>query len=185
MADKPVRADKAQAVAELTDKFRESSATVLTEYRGLTMSQLSTLRRSLGRETTYKVSKNTLTRRAAREAGVTGLDELLVGPTAIAFVGGDPVVAAKSLRDFAKTNPTLVIKGGVIDGRPMSADDIRTLADLESREVLLAKLAGAMKGTLTKAAGLFQAPLSQVARLAAALHEATEDDAPAETSTEG
>jgi large subunit ribosomal protein L10 len=204
MADKPVRADKAQAVAELTDKFRESSATVLTEYRGLTMSQLSTLRRSLGRETTYKVSKNTLTRRAAREAGVTGLDELLVGPTAIAFVGGDPVVAAKSLRDFAKTNPTLVIKGGVIDGRPMSADDIRTLADLESREVLLAKLAGAMKGTLTKAAGLFQAPLSQVARLAAALQEkkaaepqpaadadaptgaeATEDDAPAETSTEG
>jgi large subunit ribosomal protein L10 len=171
MADKPVRADKAQAVAELTDKFRESSATVLTEYRGLTMSQLSTLRRSLGRETTYKVSKNTLTKRAAQEAGVTGLDDLLAGPTAIAFVGGDPVEAAKSLRDFAKTNPTLVIKGGVVDGRPMSADDIRTLADLESREVLLAKLAGAMKGNLSKAAGLFQAPLSQVARLAAALQE--------------
>jgi large subunit ribosomal protein L10 len=203
MTDKP-RPDKAQAVAELTDKFRESSATVLTEYRGLTMSELTTLRRTLGRETTYKVSKNTLTKRAASEAGVTGLDDLLVGPTAIAFVGGDPVVAAKGLRDFAKTHPTLVIKGGVIDGRPMSADDIRTLADLESREVLLAKLAGAMKGTLTKAAGLFQAPLSQVARLAAALQEkkaaepqpaadavaprgaaATEDAAPAETSTEG
>jgi large subunit ribosomal protein L10 len=206
MTDNP-RPDKAQAVAELTDKFRESSATVLTEYRGLTMSELTTLRRTLGRETTYKVSKNTLTRRAASEAGVTGLDDLLVGPTAIAFVGGDPVEAAKGLRDFARVHPTLVIKGGVVDGRPMSADDIRTLADLESREVLLAKLAGAMKGTLTKAAGLFQAPLSQVARLAAALQEkkaaepqpaadataeateapaeATEDAAPAATSTEG
>jgi large subunit ribosomal protein L10 len=203
MTDNP-RPDKVAAVAELTDKFRESSATVLTEYRGLTMSELTTLRRALGRETTYKVSKNTLTRRAANEAGVTGLDDLLVGPTAIAFVGGDPVEAAKGLRDFAKTHPTLVIKGGVIDGRPISADDIRTLADLESREVLLAKLAGAMKGTLSKAAGLFQAPLSQVARLAAALQEkkaaepqpaadaeapqgaeATEDTAPAETSTEG
>jgi large subunit ribosomal protein L10 len=212
MTDNP-RPDKAQAVAELTDKFRVSSATVLTEYRGLTMSELTTLRRALGRETTYKVSKNTLTKRAAQEAGVTGLDDLLVGPTAIAFVGGDPVDAAKGLRDFARTHPTLVIKGGVVDGRPMSADDIRTLADLESREVLLAKLAGAMKGTLTKAAGLFQAPLSQVARLAAALQEkkaaepqptaeapaeaaagtadaseaseATEDAAPAETSTEG
>jgi large subunit ribosomal protein L10 len=212
MTDNP-RPDKAQAVAELTDKFRASSATVLTEYRGLTMSELTTLRRALGRETTYKVSKNTLTKRAAQEAGVTGLDDLLVGPTAIAFVGGDPVDAAKGLRDFAKTHPTLVIKGGVVDGRPMSADDIRTLADLESREVLLAKLAGAMKGTLTKAAGLFQAPLSQMARLTAALQEkkaaepqptaeapaeavagtadaseaseATEDAAPAETSTEG
>jgi large subunit ribosomal protein L10 len=212
MTDNP-RPDKVQAVAELTDKFRESSATVLTEYRGLTMSELTTLRRTLGRETTYKVSKNTLTKRAASAAGVTGLDDLLVGPTAIAFVGGDPVEAAKGLRDFAKTHPTLVIKGGVIDGRPMSADDIRTLADLESREVLLAKLAGAMKGTLTKAAGLFQAPLSQVARLAAALQEkkaaepqptaeapaeavgdpadvsasaeAPEDTAVAETSTEG
>jgi large subunit ribosomal protein L10 len=212
MTDNP-RPDKAQAVAELTDKFRESSATLLTEYRGLTMSELTTLRRTLGRETTYKVSKNTLTKRAASEAGVTGLDDLLVGPTAIAFVGGDPVEAAKGLRDFAKTHPTLIIKGGVVDGRPMSADEIRTLADLESREVLLAKLAGAMKGTLTKAAGLFQAPLSQMARLAAALQEkkaaepqptaeapaeaagdpadvsasveAPEDTAPAETSTEG
>jgi large subunit ribosomal protein L10 len=170
MTDNP-RPDKAQAVAELTDKFRESSATVLTEYRGMTMSELTTLRRALGRETTYKVSKNTLTKRAASEAGVTGLDDLLVGPTAIAFVGGDPVEAAKGLRDFARTHPALVIKGGVVDGRPVSADDIRTLADLESREVLLAKLAGAMKGTLGKAAGLFQAPLSQVARLAAALQE--------------
>jgi large subunit ribosomal protein L10 len=203
MTDNP-RPDKAQAVAELTDKFRESSATVLTEYRGLTMSELTTLRRALGRETTYKVSKNTLIKRAANEAGVTGLDDLLVGPTAIAFVGGDPVEAAKGLRDFARTHPTLVIKGGVLDGRPMSADEIRTLADLESREVLLARLAGAMKGTLGKAAGLFQAPLSQLARLAAALEEkkaaepqpaadaeapqgaeATEDAAPAATSTEG
>jgi large subunit ribosomal protein L10 len=192
MTDKP-RPDKAAAVAELTDKFRDSSATVLTEYRGLTMSELTTLRRALGRETTYKVSKNTLTKRAAEQAGITGLDDLLVGPTAIAFVGGDPVEAAKGLRDFARTHPTLVIKGGVVDGRTMSGDDIRTLADLESREVLLAKLAGAMKGNLAKAVGLFQAPLSQVARLGAALQEkkaaepqpAAAAEAPAAEATEG
>jgi large subunit ribosomal protein L10 len=171
MADKPVRSDKVATVAELTDLFRGSSATLLTEYRGLTMSQMTTLRRTLGRETTYEVSKNTLAKRAAADAGISGLDDLLVGPTAIAFVGGDPVEAAKGLRDFAKAHPLLVLKGGVLDGRALSADEVRKLADLESREVLLAKLAGAMKGNLSKAAGLFQAPLSQVARLAAALQE--------------
>lgn len=171
MAGNSVRTDKVEAVAELTDKFRESSAAVLTEYRGLTMSQLTNLRQTLGRETTYSVAKNTLTKRAAAQAGVTGLDDLLTGPTAIAFVGGDPVLAAKTLRDFAKTHPLMVIKGGVVDGRTMSAAELKTLADLESREVLLAKLAGAMKGNLTKAAGLFQAPLTQLARLGAALQE--------------
>lgn len=171
MADKPIRADKATAVAELTEQFRGSSATVLTEYRGLTVAQLKQLRRALGRETTYAVAKNTLAKRAATEAGISGLDDLFSGPTALAFVSGDPVEAAKGLRDFAKANPLLVIKGGVFEGKPMSADEVRRLADLESREVLLAKLAGAMKANLSKAAALFQAPLSKTARLAAALQD--------------
>jgi large subunit ribosomal protein L10 len=182
MADKPVRADKASAVAELTDNFRNSPATVLTEYRGLTVKQLTELRRSLGKETTYSVSKNTLAKRAATDAGIDGLDELFTGPTALAFVSGDPVEAAKALRAFAKTNPHLKIKGGVFEGRAITADEVNKIADLESREVLLAKLAGAMKGNLTKAAGLFQAPLSQVARLAAALQEKREKDGSAEAA---
>jgi large subunit ribosomal protein L10 len=184
MADTQVRPDKAAAVAELTEQFRESSAAVLTEYRGLTMSQLTTLRRSLGRETTYAVSKNTLTKLAAQDAGLDGLDELLSGPTAIAFVKGDPVEAAKGLRDFAKTHPLLVIKGGVLDGKALTADEIKKLADLESREVLLAKLAGAMKANLSKAAATFQAPLTQMARLAQALQEKKAADAPAATEAE-
>ena len=179
MADTQVRPDKAAAVAELTDQFRDSSAAVLTEYRGLTMSQLTTLRRTLGRDTTYAVSKNTLTKLAAHGAGLDELDELLTGPTAIAFVKGDPVEAAKGLRDFAKAHPLLVIKGGVLDGRALTADEIKKLADLESREVLLAKLAGAMKANLSKAAATFQAPLTQMARLGAALQEKKAADAPA------
>jgi large subunit ribosomal protein L10 len=171
MADKPVRADKATAVAELTEQFRDSSATLLTEYRGLTVAQLKELRRSLGRETTYAVAKNTLAKRAAVDAGISGLDDLFTGPTALAFVSGDPVEAAKSLRDFAKAHPLLVIKGGVFEGRPVSADDVKKLADLESREVLLAKLAGAMKASMSKAAATFQAPLAQAARLAQALQD--------------
>src|SRR5215210_32217 len=174
MADKPVRADKASAVAELTDQFRNSSATVLTEYRGLTVAQITELRRSLGGQTKYSVSKNTLAKRAANDAGIDGLDELFTGPTALAFVSGDPVEAAKGLRAFARTHPVLIIKGGVFEGRAITADEVSRIADLESREVLLAKLAGAMKGNLTKAAGLFQAPLAQVARLAAALQEKRE-----------
>src|SRR5919202_373514 len=176
MGDKPVRADKAAAVAELTDSFQNSAATVLTEYRGLTVSEITELRRTLGGQTTYAVSKNTLARRAAADAGIAGLDELFTGPTALAFVTGDPVEAAKGLRAFARTHPVLVIKGGVFEGRAISAAEVNKIADLESREVLLAKLAGAMKGNLTKAAGLFQAPLSQVARLAAALQEKREKD---------
>ena len=174
MADKPVRADKATAVAELTESFRASSATLLTEYRGLTVAQLKELRRTLGRTTTYAVTKNTLAKRAATDAGISGLDTLFTGPTALAFVSGDPVEAAKGLREFAKTHPLLVIKGGVFEGKAVSADEVRRLADLEPREVLLAKFAGAMKANLSKAAATFQAPLTQMARLAAALQDKRE-----------
>ncbi|TDC84842.1 50S ribosomal protein L10 [Micromonospora sp. KC606] len=176
MADKPIRADKATAVAELTESFRNAGAAVLTEYRGLTVSQLTQLRRSLGKETTYTVAKNTLAKRAAADAGISGLDELFTGPTALTFVSGDVVEAAKGLRDFAKANPKLVIKGGVFEGKAISAAEVTKLADLESREVLLAKLAGAMKGNLSKAAALFQAPLSKTARLAAALQDKREKE---------
>ncbi len=171
MADKPVRSDKADAVAELADKFRSSSATLLTEYRGLKVSQLTQLRRALGRDTTYAVAKNTLAKRAAEEAGFAGLDELFTGPTALAFVSGDPVEAAKGLRDFAKANPLLLIKGGVFEGKPLTTADVQKLADLESRDVLLAKLAGAMKANLSKAAATFQAPLTKMVRTAAALQD--------------
>jgi large subunit ribosomal protein L10 len=170
------RPDKAAAVAELTEGFRTSSAVVLTEYRGLTVAQLKELRRSLGSNVTYAVVKNTLTRIAAREAAVSGLDDLLAGPSAIAFVSGDPVEAAKGLRDFARANPMLVIKGGVMDGRSLTPEEIKTLADLESREVLLAKLAGAMKASLSGAVSLFAAPLSQTARLIEALRAKAEQD---------
>jgi large subunit ribosomal protein L10 len=178
--------EKTAAVAEITGRFRSSSAAVLTEYRGLTMAQLTQLRRSLGSETTYAVVKNTLTKLAASEAGYPIPEELLTGPTAIAFVSGDPVEAAKGLRDFARTNPSLVIKGGVVEGKALSADEVRRLADLESREVLLARLAGVLQASLSKAAGLFQAPLSQVARLVAALQEKKQsaDAAPAVAESE-
>ena len=178
------RPDKAAAVAEIADRFRESNAAVLTEYRGLTVAQLKELRTALRGNATYAVVKNTLTQVAAKEAGVEGLDEQLVGPSAIAFVTGDPVAAAKGLRDFAKANPQLVVKGGVLEGRALTAEDVTKLADLESREVLLAKLAGAMKANLTKAAGLFNAPASQVARLAAALQDKRAAEAPAEAAAE-
>jgi large subunit ribosomal protein L10 len=165
------RPDKAAAVAELADEFRGSSAVVLTEYRGLTVKQLTELRRSLGGNASYAVVKNTLTKLAAKEAGVDGLEDQLVGPSAIAFVKGDPVEAAKGLRDFARVNPVLVIKGGVLDGKPLTADEIKKLADLESREVLLAKLAGVMKASMANAAATFAAPLTQTARLLEALRQ--------------
>lgn len=163
------KSEKIVAVAELADKFRNSQAAVVTEYRGLTTEQLSTLRRSLGADTSYTIAKNTLIKRAAADAGVDGLDELLAGPTAVAFISGEPVDAAKALRDFAKDNDPLVIKGGYFDGVAVDAAQIRKLADLESREVLLAMLAGAMKGTLTTAAVLFNQLPSQAARLVQAL----------------
>lgn len=172
--------EKVGAVEEIVEQFNTSTATVITEYRGLSVKQITDLRRSLGRDTTYAVVKNTLTKRATSEAGVAIDDSMLQGPTAIAFVKGDPVDAAKALRDFAKTNPLLVIKGGVLDGKALTADEIRKIADLESREVLLAKLAGALKALPTRAAGLFQAPLSQMARLAKALEEKKPAEAAAE-----
>ncbi len=144
---------------------------MITEYRGLSVGSLTELRRALGEGATYSVAKNTLVKRAAAEAGVEGLDDLFVGPTAIAFVKGEAVDAAKALKNFAKDNKALVIKGGYMDGAALSVEQVNQIADLESREVLLAKLAGAMKGNLAKAAGLFNAPASQVARLAAALQE--------------
>jgi len=170
------RTPKSTAVTEITEEFRSSSAAVLTEYRGLTVAQLKELRRSLGGTATYAVVKNTLTKIAARDAGVEGLDELLAGPSAIAFVKGDPVEAAKGIRDFAKAHPRLVIKGGYLDGRVMSAAEVITLADLESREVLLAKLAGAMNASLQQAVSLFAAPLAQAARTIEALRVAAEAD---------
>jgi len=170
------RSLKSTAVEEITEEFRSSNGAVLTEYRGLTVAQLKELRRSLGDNATYSVVKNTLTRIAARDAGVDGLDDLLVGPSAIAFVKGDPVIAAKGLRDFAKAHPLLVIKGGYLDGRVLSAPDVAKLADLESREVLLAKLAGAMSASLQQAVALFAAPLAQAARTIEALRAAAEAD---------
>jgi len=185
------RPDKAAAVAELTDEFRSSNGAVLTEYRGLTVAQLRQLRTALGDNVNYAVVKNTLTKIAAKDAGVESFDSLLEGPSAIAFIKGDPVVAAKSLRDFAKAHPLLVIKAGVLDGKALGTDEINKLADLESREVLLAKLAGAMKAAPQQAVSLFAAPLSQAARLFAALQDklpaadatAVADEAPAVQDT--
>ncbi len=165
------RSDKATAVAEITEQFKASTATVITEYRGLTVANLAELRRSLGAGATYSVAKNTLIKRAASEAGVEGLDELFAGPTAVAFIAGEPVEPAKALKKFAKDHKALVIKGGYMDGRALTVTEVERIADLESREVMLAQLAGAMKANLAKAAGLFNAPASQVARLAAALQE--------------
>lgn len=176
------KADKVATVAEITEKFRSSNAALITEYRGLTMSQLTELRRAMGADTAYTVAKNTLVKRAAADAGVAGLDDLFTGPTAVAFVSGEPVDAAKALRDFARTHPLLVIKGGYLDGKALDPTEVTKLADLESREVLLAKMAGAMLGTLTKAAVMFNQLPSQVARLAAALQEQRASDAPAEVT---
>jgi large subunit ribosomal protein L10 len=170
------RADKSAAVAELADQFRASNAAVLTEYRGLSVAQLKELRRSLAGNASYAVVKNTLTKIAAKDAGVDAFDGLLQGPSAVAFISGDPVEAAKSLRDFSKANPALVIKGGVLDGKTLSAEEIGKLADLESREVLLAKMAGAMKASLSNAVALFAAPLSQAARTIDALRVKAEAD---------
>lgn len=173
------RPDKAAAVAELTEKLRQSTAAVLTEYRGLTVAQLQELRTALGSSTQYAVVKNTLTNIAAKDAGIDAFEGQLTGPTAIAFIDGDPVEAAKGLRDFAKANPALVVKGGVMDGNAISAGDITKLADLESREVLLAKAAGAMKAKLHQAAYVFNAPASKAVRTIEALREKQANEAAA------
>ncbi|MEU3931648.1 50S ribosomal protein L10 [Streptomyces iakyrus] len=174
------RPDKVDAVEEMRDKFRNSNAAVVTAYTGLTVAQLQQLRRSLGENAQYRVAKNTLTKIAANEAGITTLDDLFAGSSAVAFVTGDPVEAAKGLRDFAKDNPNLVIKGGVLDGKAMSADEIKKLADLESREVLLSKLAGAFKGKQSQAAQLFQALPSKLVRTVDALRAKQDEQGGAE-----
>jgi large subunit ribosomal protein L10 len=176
-------AEKVAAVAELTGRFRDSSGAVLTEYRGLTVAQLAELRRSLGDNATFSVVKNTLTKIAVNEAGLADqLSPLLAGPSAVAFVDGDVVEAAKGLRDFARAHPLLVIKGGVVDGKAITPDDFIKLADLEPREVLLAKLAGAMKASLAGAAATFNALPVQMAQLAEALRSKreTSEGAPTE-----
>ena len=179
-------AEKVAAVAELTEWFKDSSGAVLTEYRGLTVAQLAELRRSLGDNATFAVVKNTLTKIALTEAGLSDqLSPMLVGPSAIAFVGGDVVEAAKGLRDFAKANPLLVIKGGVLDGKAISSAEIIKLADLEPRDVLLAKLAGAMKASLAGAAATFNALPVQMAQLAEALRAKLEAAEAAEAAEGG
>ncbi len=187
------RPDKAAAVAELTEDFRTATATYLTEYRGLTVTSMKQLRRSLGADTKYAVVKNTLTKIAAKDAGVEITDDLLTGPSALAFVKGDPIDAARNLKNFQKENPLLVIKGGIYEGKLVSAAEIMKLADLESREVLLSKLAGAMKGSLAKAARALDAlrikmeagaPASApVAEAAPAAEAAVEEAAPAAEAT--
>jgi len=182
------RPDKAAAVAELTEDFRTANATVLTEYRGLTVTAMKQLRRALGADTKYAVVKNTLTKIAAKDAGVDIADDLLVGPSAVAFIKGDPINAAKSLRDFQKENPFLIIKGGIYEGKSVTPAELMELANLESREVLLAKLAGAMKASMAKAAATFDALRAKMeagapaapAPVAEAVVEAPAQDAPAE-----
>ncbi|MGH3454291.1 MAG: 50S ribosomal protein L10 [Nocardioidaceae bacterium] len=170
------RADKEAAVAELANEFRNSNGAVLTDYRGLSVDDLQALRRALGENATYAIVKNTLTKIAAEDAGIDGIVDLLVGPSAIAFVKGDVVETAKGLRDFGKTNEALVIKGGYLEGNSVTADEINQLADLESRDVLLAKLAGAMQASLQNAASLFNAPLADAARVLGALQTKLEQD---------
>ena len=167
-------AQKDASVAELTKNFEGSTAVLLTEYRGLTVAELKELRNSIRQDAEYAVVKNTLTKIAANKAGISTLDDDLKGPSAIAFVHGDPVTVAKGLRAFAKAHPLLVIKGGYFDGAALTADEVNKLADLESREVLLAKLAGAMKASLFGAAYLFNAPLSNAVRTVDALREKQE-----------
>ena len=151
------RPDKVSAVAELTEDFKSANATYLTEYRGLTVTSMNELRRSLCSDTKYSVVKNTLTKIAAKSAGVDLSDDLLIGPSAIAFIKGDPIDAARNLKNFQKENPLLIVKGGIYEGKFVTTAEIMQLADLESSEVLLAKLAGAMKGSLAKAARIFDA----------------------------
>jgi len=178
-------AEKTAMVEELTGKFRDSSGAVLTEYRGLTVAQLSELRGSLRGNATFSVVKNTLTKIAATEAGLGDqVAPMLSGPSAIAFVDGDVAQAAKGLLDFAKANPLLVIKGGVLDGKPLTAAEVSKLADLEPREVLLAKLAGAMKASMSNAAATFSALPTQMALLADALRAKLEAGAPAAAASD-
>jgi large subunit ribosomal protein L10 len=175
------RPDKAAAVAQMTEDFKTATATVLTEYRGLSVTAMKALRRSLGSDTKYSVVKNTLTKIAAKNAGVEIADELLTGPSAVAFIKGDPFDAAKSLKNFQKENPFLVIKGGIFEGKTVTTAEIMKLADLESREVLLSKLAGAMKGTMAKAVRTFDALRMKLEADAPVAEAVVEAEAPVPT----
>lgn len=166
------RPDKVAAVADVRQGLTEATATVLTEYRGLSVDDLADLRARLrGSDASYRVVKNTLTRLAVRDAGLDIPDTMLVGPTAITFCAGDPIAAAKVLRAFSREHPQLIIKGGLLEGRVLDAEETNKLADLESREELLAKLAGMMQAIIAQPARLAQANLSKFARLLAALQE--------------
>ena len=178
------RPDKAAAVAELTEDFRSANATVLTEYRGLSVTSMKELRRALGSDTKYSVVKNTLTKIAAKDAGVDIDPSLLAGPSAVAFIKGDPIDAAKSLKNFSKENPFLVIKGGIFEGKSVTVAEIMKLADLESREVLLSKLAGAMKGSLAKAIRTIDALRAKKEALEGAPAPVAVAEAPAEVVAE-
>ncbi|MFT4148122.1 MAG: 50S ribosomal protein L10 [Micrococcaceae bacterium] len=169
--------EKIAAVKAISDELQNSNGVLLTEYRGLTVEQLKNLRRSMGENAKYSVVKNKLTAIAAKDAGMEGFDDLS-GPTAIAFVKGDVVEVAKSLRDFAKENDALVIKGGHYEGSVLDTDGVKKLASLESREVLLAKLAGGMKASMSQAAALFNAPLVQAVRTVDALRAKVETEGP-------
>jgi len=174
---------KEAAVAELTEDFKSANATYLTEYRGLTVTSMKELRRSLGANTKYSVVKNTLTKIAAKNAGVDISDDLLVGPSALAFIKGDPIDAARNLKNFQKENPLLVVKGGIYEGKFVTTAEIMQLADLESREVLLAKLAGAMKGSLAKAARIFDALRIKMEAVSEPSTNATKSEVPAQAVT--
>jgi large subunit ribosomal protein L10 len=174
---------KEAAVAELTEDFKSANATYLTEYRGLTVTSMKELRRSLGSDTKYSVVKNTLTKIAAKNAGVDISDDLLVGPSALAFIKGDPIDAARNLKNFQKENPLLVVKGGIYEGKFVTTAEIMQLADLESREVLLAKLAGAMKGSLAKAARIFDALRIKMEAVSEPSTNSTKSEVPAQAVT--
>ncbi|MFY9262197.1 MAG: 50S ribosomal protein L10 [Actinomycetaceae bacterium] len=169
------RTDKSAAIAELKELFESSSAVLVTEYRGLTVEQMKTLRRSMGQDAVYTVAKNTLARIAAKNAGVEGLDDALTGPTALAFVTGDIASAAKAMKNFAKDHPALIMKAGVLEGNILGAEDVKKLADLESREVLLAKAAGVLKASLFQAAYVINAPASKLVRTVDALRAKQEE----------
>jgi large subunit ribosomal protein L10 len=177
------KAEKIERVAELTERIRGSEALLLTEYRGLTVADVTDLRRSLAEgDTRFSVVKNTLMRRAAADAEIAELVALLEGPTAVAFVAGDPVAAAKRVVDAQKRFPTLVLKGAWMEGKLLSADEAKELADLESREVMLSKIAGLLKGEITRMASALQALPSRFAGLLDAYREKVPPDSAAEAS---
>ncbi len=178
-------AGKIERVAQLKERLGASEAILLTEYRGLTVSELSELRRSLAvGGASFAVVKNTLMLRAAQESSMDDLEALLEGPTAVAFVEGDAVAAAKKVVDAIKRFPALVLKGGFMDGRMLSATDARALADLESREAMLSKIAGLMKGEMSRAAGMFQSAQSRFVSLMEALKEKLPPEAASEPVAE-